>query len=205
MCVTCGMEKASELFRRRGYGARSCMACDRAARKRRPYSAEYYELRRCIGCGSDFQFLRAAVNSGTHKGLYCSRKCRAERVAIACKTCKRSFSVWPCKAAERKYCSQFCAGTRLRPSQITDDVLRRTHYLSKEWRQRSSEIIERDGRECRQCGSGADLVVHHIVPWLESRDDSPENLVTLCRACHADRHRTPSGRLAGGASSRSAA
>jgi len=33
------------------------------------------------------------------------------------------------------------------------------------------------------------VVVHHIVPWSESRDHSFENLVLICPICHARAHR----------------
>lgn len=50
-------------------------------------------------------------------------------------------------------------------------------------------IYERDNWECKKCGlkmsgrTGAHHV-HHIIPFLESFDNSLGNLITLCPSCH---------------------
>jgi hypothetical protein len=48
------------------------------------------------------------------------------------------------------------------------------------------EILERDGFECSSpvCTARRELTVHHIVFRSAGGDDEPENLVTLCAACH---------------------
>jgi hypothetical protein len=55
----------------------------------------------------------------------------------------------------------------------------------KRWRK---EVIERDDRKCRSCGSKipSDLQAHHIVPLAESHPTAlmTMNGVTLCKACH---------------------
>jgi hypothetical protein len=54
------------------------------------------------------------------------------------------------------------------------------------------EVNERDGGRCRWCGRtdrGVDL--HHIRYRKGVADDVPENLVSLCRACHGFVHGTP--------------
>lgn len=59
-------------------------------------------------------------------------------------------------------------------------------YLqSNEWKQLRNYVIERDGRRCNICGNYADLCVHHL--WYPEQD-TPDNLVTLCRRCHSDIH-----------------
>ena len=45
-------------------------------------------------------------------------------------------------------------------------------------------IMQRDGWQCRQCGSGDSLEVDHIVPTYAGGTDEPGNLQTLCRSCH---------------------
>jgi 5-methylcytosine-specific restriction endonuclease McrA len=44
--------------------------------------------------------------------------------------------------------------------------------------------LKRDGHQCFLCHADRDLSVHHRIPRHLSRDDSPGNLVTLCRQCH---------------------
>lgn len=50
---------------------------------------------------------------------------------------------------------------------------------------RREEILERDGRRCRACGSAAWLHVHHRKPGVHE----PELLITVCAGCHAQLHR----------------
>lgn len=54
------------------------------------------------------------------------------------------------------------------------------------------EIMERDGQACGRCkskaGSGRRLQVHHVVPVAHGGLNLPDNLETLCDACHAGVH-----------------
>jgi len=49
------------------------------------------------------------------------------------------------------------------------------------------KCLKRDGFKCRKCGAdqiAKDLDVHHINPFKRSKDDSLNNLITLCSSCH---------------------
>jgi 5-methylcytosine-specific restriction endonuclease McrA len=48
------------------------------------------------------------------------------------------------------------------------------------------DVLVRDGHRCRTagCGSARFLDVHHIVPREHGGTNAPENLITLCAACH---------------------
>lgn len=49
----------------------------------------------------------------------------------------------------------------------------------------------RDGRRCVMCGALLDLAeaeIDHRIPRSRGRDDSMENLQTLCRDCHRGKH-----------------
>lgn len=55
------------------------------------------------------------------------------------------------------------------------------------------KILDRDDFTCQDCGAkrgdpGVRLQVHHILPRHLNGTDDPDNLVTLCAACHAGRH-----------------
>jgi len=50
------------------------------------------------------------------------------------------------------------------------------------------EILRRDGWRCQYCGTMSNLEVHHQQFRSHSGDDSEENLITLCAACHAVAH-----------------
>ena len=67
-------------------------------------------------------------------------------------------------------------------------------YLSDEWIEIKTDILERDRYECRVCDSIEDLSVHHIVPrrykhLVKFDIDCQENLLTMCWEHHgmADR------------------
>jgi hypothetical protein len=48
------------------------------------------------------------------------------------------------------------------------------------------EVLARDGHRCRTagCGSARFLDVHHIVPRGDGGSNRPDNLITVCGACH---------------------
>lgn len=53
-------------------------------------------------------------------------------------------------------------------------------------------VKRRDGERCVLCGrgaaEGARLVAHHVLPVARGGAHDADNLVTLCRACHAAAH-----------------
>ena len=54
-----------------------------------------------------------------------------------------------------------------------------------EWKIQRRKALARDGSSCRRCGATGNLDVHHRIPYRISRDDSLENLITLCDSCHS--------------------
>jgi 5-methylcytosine-specific restriction endonuclease McrA len=50
------------------------------------------------------------------------------------------------------------------------------------------EILQRDGWRCQSCGRSEELQVHHINARSRLGQDTEENLITLCGACHARVH-----------------
>ncbi len=62
-------------------------------------------------------------------------------------------------------------------------------YVNTEWwRQLSDEILKRDLETCQECGAVATVVHHLEYPKLLGNED-PDDLISLCRACHAEKHR----------------
>lgn len=49
-------------------------------------------------------------------------------------------------------------------------------------------VLRRDGWRCQSCGAMANLEVHHKQFRSHSGNDSEENLITLCTACHNETH-----------------
>lgn len=59
------------------------------------------------------------------------------------------------------------------------------------WKEIRKEIYERDNWTCQNCGIkctnklGKTMIqCHHIKQWRQSKDNSMENLITLCLSCH---------------------
>lgn len=59
----------------------------------------------------------------------------------------------------------------------------------KEYWDLCADILKRDGFKCRSCGTRQTLSVHHIIYRSDEGEDSSENLITLCNACHSGVHR----------------
>jgi 5-methylcytosine-specific restriction endonuclease McrA len=66
------------------------------------------------------------------------------------------------------------------PLQLEPDVYERLR----------NQILRRDGWRCQSCGSMSNLEVHHRKFRSHSGEDSEENLIVLCNACHAAVHRS---------------
>jgi integrase len=56
------------------------------------------------------------------------------------------------------------------------------------WFRLRDQALERDQNMCRNCRTGANLEVHHVVPIRERGTNRLENLYTLCRDCHQAAH-----------------
>ena len=75
----------------------------------------------------------------------------------------------------------------------------KSFYNSKEWINTREFILKRDNYLCRDCGRPASEVHHieHLTP--QNIGDvtitmNPDNLVSLCRDCHFERHRGEHGK-----------
>lgn len=75
----------------------------------------------------------------------------------------------------------------------------RSFYSSKEWQLTRVYILRRDKYLCVKCGRPAEEVHHkkHLSP--DNINDvsvtmNPDNLISLCKACHFEEHRGEHGR-----------
>jgi len=55
---------------------------------------------------------------------------------------------------------------------------------SFEWRNIRQKVLERDNHTCRVCGNESANIIHHVIPYEISRNNSPSNLITVCSYCH---------------------
>jgi hypothetical protein len=51
-----------------------------------------------------------------------------------------------------------------------------------------NQVLRRDSWRCQLCGTMSNLEIHHQEFRSHSGDDSEQNLITLCSACHASVH-----------------
>jgi 5-methylcytosine-specific restriction endonuclease McrA len=61
------------------------------------------------------------------------------------------------------------------------------HMKSDYWRKIRFQVRERDKHKCRHCGSGTNLVCHHIT-YENLGNESLDDLLTLCKRCHYNVH-----------------
>jgi 5-methylcytosine-specific restriction endonuclease McrA len=59
---------------------------------------------------------------------------------------------------------------------------------TKLYEQLRKKVLPRDDWRCQSCGTMSNLEVHHKDFRSQSGDDSEENLITLCTACHKSVH-----------------
>lgn len=139
----------------------------------------------CLNCGEKFE-ARATKRSETGRQKFCSTSCRWQHERnktpkANCERCGKEFSRSASffKWGNPRFCSQSCAGNMKR-----SENERFTRVKTKTWETIRQSILERDGFKCARCGSREKLTVHHIKRWVFTKDDSPSNLITLCRSCH---------------------
>jgi 5-methylcytosine-specific restriction endonuclease McrA len=162
--------------------------------------SKYAEIEKvCQGCGNPF--IPDAKNKGA---LYCSWDCFKESrwENVECFECGKVFSkrlseIKKTLLSKGKHmCSRSCRNTYTskllggdgyweegckRPSKVKK--------YGKGWPAAKRYALERDEYTCQCCGSVEQLEVHHWEPYSISFDNSPENLVTLCKECHIDKHK----------------
>lgn len=115
-----------------------------------------------------------------------------EPVERQCEQCGGEFSILPCFIREGggRYCSRDCFSAYLSENRVQKEV-----RYNGDWLRMKRQALDRDDHRCQHCGKdrgeiGQEPDVHHITPLREFEDPqeahSLDNLVALCRSCHAD-------------------
>lgn len=176
------------------YGAAFCSTACRNQRNRE------LQGKKCEACGG---------LTGKKTKRFCD-PCRASYgwagrkrlpVAKGCELCGRDFSP---RSSRKRYCSPACTNEA---HSIRMRGAGNSHYktgtsYAKLFREMRPLILERDGRRCILCGRTerkyqsrtprgtvylrSNLTVHHIDE--DVRNNTPENLVTVCDRCHQTNH-----------------
>jgi len=87
------------------------------------------------------------------------------------------------------------ATTRVRTGPPEESNVSRTpikqvplRLLPAEYKKLRKQMLRRDGWRCQLCGSMSNLEVHHQEYRSHAGEDAEDNLITLCRRCHAFVH-----------------
>lgn len=160
------------------------------------------ELRSCEVCGRKFKVSPSRIGLGW--GRFCSTACmgkwhseirvgdnnpnwRGGKIAHQCRQCGREFWIFP-SSTQDQFCSQACCGQWCSENMCGENSPHWKGGLSfepygLEWTKELRRYIrKRDNHICAICGKQGKCV-HHID--YDKQNNSPENLVTLDRACHS--------------------
>jgi 5-methylcytosine-specific restriction endonuclease McrA len=73
------------------------------------------------------------------------------------------------------------------------------YYRSPLWQMTRSRILKRDNFTCQKCGVKINLQVHHVhyrhKLFSGYGSNIDEDLLTLCRKCHAKQHKLNSANI----------
>lgn len=146
----------------------------------------------CPICNKEFETIPYNINKYNRR--YCSQKCHSIQkardavITKRCIICNKEFESM--KGRRRKICDDVECRSKFYSGSRNFRWLGGKSYIKgikmSEWKQLSCAIMKRDNWLCQSCRKSNDLLhVHHIVPYRFSKDNSPDNLITLCPNCHS--------------------
>lgn len=184
MIVNCGICK-KEFYAKPSHIAKGrCKYCSKSCfdiwqrnnKKLGDKSQRWNSIQRiCKLCGKEFFKCPAKIALG--RGIYCSRECYNKGMVGLNKGRKLSIETRLKISGENHY--NWKGGRSL---------INRKRLKNAEWDTIKKEVFKRDGRICQKCKKFCkwmDISCHHIKPWRISKNDNLDNLITLCRSCHA--------------------
>jgi len=139
----------------------------------------------CPVCGKLFKSKVWAKNA-----IHCSTNCAhaSRRKPLPnCEVCGK-----PVKKLRRRFCSHACKTEWYQGENVYSylgENCKKNYIIDLTfWVKRAKEIRVRD-KVCQHCNKTPKqnrraLDVHHIIPYRISKDNSPSNLIALCRICH---------------------
>lgn len=82
------------------------------------------------------------------------------------------------------YRKKFKPNTKANRSSFKANERKKKQLYSEDWDTIRKRVYQRDGYRCVMCGKKGKLHAHHIVPVRVSKDNSMNNLVSVCNKCH---------------------
>jgi hypothetical protein len=160
-----------------------------------PFAKTYTKT--CLICKKSFSYYVYVSTEKKQPRQTCSKECRyilasqkeKKRIKRVCKNCQQTYSTMPCH--NKSFCSRDCYNDFLRKR--TGDKNPAWKPISESSSYRSLKMTLRkhlikSDTICEDCQTQADVLeIHHKD---KNRDNNkPNNLVILCKPCHAERHR----------------
>ena len=194
-CSYCGREiekAASSVGKRQSFCDETCL---------RLYEASLRTVRTCKQCGKEFSILKSSLNSNA-SGNFCCRECyrlyqttlvgslnnHSTRIEVECPNCGKPFMALPSKikANINVFCSNKCRH-EYHHNYIEGE--KNCNWKGGASRKRGNfEEVKRKHfsgtRFCAMCGTTKHVHIHHIIPYRLTQDNSPDNLIPLCRSHH---------------------
>lgn len=159
----------------------------------------------CDWCGEEFEYKK----SHEEQRRFCSMDCKGSfqesewtdkghprwnggDVTVECEWCDKDYEVAPHRQEDTRFCSRDCFGSWKSHEwcgEGSPNWKGGYSWYNKNWYRNRRKALERDNRECQNCGNTKELHVHHITPIVEFDSDDLSkhklgNLVTLCSVCH---------------------
>jgi len=168
------------------------------------YSWKERTRKKCEYCGDVFEVIPSEKDK-----KFCSMECYAKwqsenktgkkspswkgKVGVECEECGEEFQVHPYREEKSNFCSKECQGEWMSENNMGENNPTwkggNDGYRGNSWPEERKRALKRDGYKCVICGKdkeelGTSLHVHHIVPYRLTKNNSPSNLISLCRKHH---------------------
>jgi 5-methylcytosine-specific restriction endonuclease McrA len=195
-CDDCGIEFYDPKSQRT-----YCEDCYSEAGEKNGNYAGATEMADCARCGASFEYYPSNKD-----GVYCSEcvadadgflgtpyaeTVDAERIERNCDYCDEPMLVLECN--RRLGHGRFCSN-EYQNSWMSEQWGNGETVYNGRWREVRRTVLERDNHQCQKCGVtplelGQNPDVHHIKPVGKFDDPQKshtvDNLVALCKSCHA--------------------
>ena len=187
-CSACALSAHGET--KTGYKPKDCSVCGCA------YTPTGSTQKVCMNCKDAYH---KAKNAGYRRAIRDKAGSPRRGDVLACASCGRSFEYISGPQSRCRACQYdtIVRGIRKWSRQNPEKIKRYRTLANDKYYFGGNRIaaLERDGHTCQRCGGTDDLHVHHIdgmgvTTPKKLRNNSLDNLQTLCRSCHSSIHMT---------------
>lgn len=209
ICDDCGRSFYSEW----GTDKKYCEGCFSFEGEKNPQYKGAKEKSKCVSCGEEIVYYPSSKDGKYCSRCQEDRPWATDDVCsdfrtynpfsessvrVECDSCGSEIVRAPSMVGENNFCSTECMGEYRSNNWIGENHPNweedYPNKYTRGWWRVKNEALERDNHECQNCSKtkeeiGKEPDVHHITPVKEF--DSPEdahvleNLICLCRQCHA--------------------